>query len=583
MATTSTGQNINLAFYQSIEKAIEVGNQLVLDSVLMSDKILTPEQKFELLKLAIEKKDALVFDCISDLKSTDISEEQKYKLIELMKKTFQYEENNRPLLYMIERLKNINEQLDIRTQPNKAMGIISGRLNKIDTKPPVSLPGRNGLTQSGTDLKPNRYQASTKTDEESDYYEPNTNQQSNRQSSQSQLIPPSYPAPPLPAQDTNQKQTPVKAGLFTKNPASGKPAKQVNQTRKSNLDGYGAKGSANFNSQQDSVLLRPLPATPNDKRLPINDRDVNIYEEINLSILKKPNEKDSSQVNSNKRVNFDPALKDLTGKILPVKDKAIIDNTKNANQATNNSDLSAKPASSAPIDENIAKNRKDMSELLDTLASKKPPVDSPKITVTANPISSDNFKETQAAISKLFQPIQPHNKVETPSSKGQGQSPSVVDLTSNDKKQPMPVIPQSHIPIVPPMPAEFKTTPPPPPPMPDFLGGNQGDKKIPTNLSAEQKKVFHPNTPSEKAGPQSKLDLNPGALKSAITRLKPVEESFTKTIIYNTINNQQLNFTGNKQTSSANNTSQPPTFTEVTKARARLRKTGNGDNQITHF
>ena len=49
MNKTSTGQNINLAFYQSIEKAIEVGNQLVLDSVLMSDKILTPEQKFELL------------------------------------------------------------------------------------------------------------------------------------------------------------------------------------------------------------------------------------------------------------------------------------------------------------------------------------------------------------------------------------------------------------------------------------------------------------------------------------------------------------------------------------------------------
>jgi len=574
----------DVVFFESIEKAIEAGNQLVLDSALRSDTIITADQKFELVKLAIEKRSLPIFEYICYLKSaTDISEEQTDKLIELIRKSSQ--NKNQEPLYIIDRLQNINEKLDNKIQHNEAMKIISD-LNKknFKTNPPVYLAGNKGLTQSGTHFKPNSNQPNTKEYKQNHYLEPNTDKPSNGQSNKSESItPPSYPAPPLPVKDTNQKQTPVKAGLFTKNPASGKPAKQVNQTRKSNLDGYGAKGSANFNSQQDSVLLRPLPATPNDKRLPINDRDVNIYEEINLSILKKPNEKDSSQVNSNKRVNFDPALKDLTGKILPVKDKAIIDNTKNANQATNNSDLSAKPASSAPIDENIAKNRKDMSELLDTLASKKPPVDSPKITVTANPISSDNFKETQAAISKLFQPIQPHNKVETPSSKGQGQSPSVVDITSNDKKQPMPVIPQSHIPIVPPMPAEFKTTPPPPPPMPDFLGGNQGDKKIPTNLSAEQKKVFHPNTPSEKAGPQSKLDLNPGALKSAITRLKPVEESFTKTIIYNTINNQQLNFTGNKQTSSANNTSQPPTFTEVTKARARLRKTGNGDNQITHF
>ncbi len=279
MATTSTGQNINLAFYQSIEKAIEPKkegkNQLVLNSVLESGKILTAEQKFELVKLAIEKKDALVFDYISDLKSEDISEEQKDKLIELMEESFQDEENKRPLLSMIERLQNINEKLDNETQHNGAMKIISD-LNKknFKTNPPVYLAGNKGLTQSGTYFKPNHRSFEIEEYQESDY------------------------VMPLPVKDANPEQTPIKDGAFTKNPNT-KGAKDGLSTREHNLGGPVTKGLANSNTQQNSILSRTPPAIPS--RNNNGDGGEHIYEEIeHPSILKKPNEKGSSSKKSNK-------------------------------------------------------------------------------------------------------------------------------------------------------------------------------------------------------------------------------------------------------------------------------------------
>ena len=182
----------------------------------------------------------------------------------------------------------------------------------------------------------------------------------------------------------------------------------------------------------------------------------------------------------------------------------------------------------------------------------------------------------------MFQPKQPNNKGTSPSDR-----PSFVGIiSSNNEKQPMPVMPQSHIPIAPSMtaPKESQMAPPPPPPMPAFLGGNQGNQKISTTLSEQQKKNSRPNTSSAKAGPQSKLEVTPEALSNAITGLKPAGErkSFINMVVHNNANNPQSNFTGNKQSSSANNTLQPPTLKEVTEGRAILRKTGNGD-RITRF
>jgi hypothetical protein len=552
--STDKNTNLDLAFYQSIEKAIEAGNQIMLDSALRSNTIITADQKFKLVKLAIEKRSLPIFEYICYLKSaTDISDEQTDKLIELIRKSSQNEDQE--LLYIIDRLQNINEKLDNETQHNGAMKIISDLNEKklFKTNPLLSLPGNKGLTQSGTDFKPNHRQVNTK---QNHYLEPNTDKPSNWQSNKSE--------PPLPAQ-----------GKFNKNPdLLAKSAKYgLLKTREPNLDGYGAKGSYNNNS----VLSRPLPAIPSRNNNGDGGKH-NIYEKIKEpSILKKPNEKDSSQVKITKIVTFDPALsEDLTDKILPVKDVPISDNTKGDNQKNNDFNLSPKSYSAtnnAPIDSYIAERDKNNSDLLNTLLSTETPVSLQKNTVSAN------FKATQDAIKELFQP----NNKETSSS----DRPSFVRIISpNNEKQPMPVMPQSHIPIAPPMPAESKTTTPPPPPMPAFLAANQGNQKIPTTLSKQQQTISGPNTSSAKAGPQSKLELNPEALSNARTKLKSADEvkSFINMVVHNNANNPQSNFTGNKKTSSANNTSQPPiSKQELEAVKARLRKTGNDGNQITHF
>ena len=513
----------DVAFFESIANAIKESNQSVLDSALISGTIINADQKFELVKLAIEKRSLPIFEYICYLKSaTDISDEQTDKLIELIRKSSQNEDQE--LLYIIDRLQNINEKLNNKIQHNEAMKIISdlNKKNLFNINPPVYLAGKKGLTQSGTHFKPNHRQVNTK---QNHYLEPNTNQPSNRQSSQSQPI-----TPPLPAQDTNQKQTTVK-GKFNKNPnLLVKGAKDgLLETRESNLGGYGAKGSDNKNS----VLLRQPPVIPSTNNN--GDEGEHIYEEIKEpSILKKPNEKESSPKKSNKRVTFDPALgEDLTDKILPVKDVPISDNTKGDNRKNNDFNLSPKPYSatnSAPIDSYIAERDKNNSDLLNTLLS------------TETPAVSANFKATQDAIKELFQPKQPNNKGPSPSDR-----PSFVGIiSSNNEKQPMPVMPQSHIPIAPSMtaPKESQMAPPPPPPMPAFLGGNQGNQKISTTLSEQQKKNSRPNTSSAKAGPQSKLEVTPEALSNAITGLKPAGErkSFINMVVHNNANNPQSNF-----------------------------------------
>lgn len=530
----------DVAFFQSITNAIKGSNQIVLDSALRSDTIITADQKFELVKLAIEKRSLPIVDYICYLKSaTDISDEQTDKLIELIRKSSQNEDQE--LLYIIDRLQNINEKLDNKIQHNEAMKIISdlNKKNLLNTNLLLSLPGSKSLTESGTDFKPNHRSFEIEEYQESDY------------------------VMPLPVKDANPEQTPIKDGAFTKNPKT-KGAKdgllKTIETREHNLGGPVTKGLANFNTQQqNSILSRMSPAIPS--RNNNGDEGEHIYEEINLSILKKPNEKDSSQVKITKIVTFDPALDEsLIGKILPVKDETISDNTKGANQKNN--DLAT---NNEPIDRYIAESDKNKLDLLNALSSTETPVNEQKNTVSAN------FKATQDAIKELFQPKQPNNKGTSPSKEPR---PSFINVVNNYKTNSMP--------------AESKTTPPPPPPMPDFLVVNQGNQKISTTLSKQQKTISLPNISSAKAGSQSKLEVTPEALSNTITGLKPAGErkSFINMVVHNNANNPQSNFTGNKQSSSANNTLQPPSLLLTAQAleagRARLRKTGN-DDTITRF